>query len=94
MNWALKIENADVVKELQEQIALRKEYAGFRLDTRAKVDSSLKNKFCLIMGNEGNGVRKEIQDMCDKNLYIKTSDKVESLNVGVACSILLYELGR
>ena len=58
------------------------------------VDSSLKNKFCLIMGNEGNGVRREIQDMCDKNLYIKTSDKVESLNVGVACSILLYELGR
>ena len=46
------------------------------------------------MGNEGNGVRREIQDMCDKNLYIKTSDKVESLNVGVACSILLYELGR
>ena len=58
------------------------------------VDSSLKNKFCLIMGNEGNGVREEIQSMCDKNLYIKTSDKVESLNVGVACSILLYELGR
>lgn len=51
-------------------------------------------KFCLIMGNEGNGVRKEIQDMCDKNLYIKTNSKVESLNVGVACSILLYELGR
>ena len=46
------------------------------------------------MGNEGNGVRKEIQDMCDKNLYIKTNSKVESLNVGVACSILLYELGR
>ena len=37
--------------------------------------------------------RKEIQDMCDKNLYIKTNSKVESLNVGVACSILLYELG-
>ena len=52
------------------------------------------DKFCLIMGNEGNGVRKEIQDMCDKNLYIKTNSKVESLNVGVACSILLYELGR
>lgn len=52
------------------------------------------DKFCLVMGNEGNGVRKEIQDMCDKNLYIKTNSKVESLNVGVACSILLYELGR
>ena len=57
-------------------------------------DIDMIDKFCLIMGNEGNGVRKEIQDMCDKNLYIKTNSKVESLNVGVACSILLYELGR
>ena len=44
------------------------------------------------MGNEGNGVRKEIQKLCDKNLYIPLNDKVESLNVGIACSILLYEL--
>jgi len=53
-----------------------------------------KKKFCLIMGNEGNGVRQEIQKMCDKNLYINMNNAVESLNVGVACSILLYELGR
>ena len=53
-----------------------------------------KNKFCLIMGNEGNGIRKEIQELCDKNLYIPMKEEVESLNVGVACSILLYELGR
>lgn len=53
-----------------------------------------KKKFAVIMGNEGNGVRQEISKMCDKNLYIKMNDKVESLNVGVAASILLYELGR
>ena len=52
-----------------------------------------KRSFCLIVGNEGNGVREEIQMMCDKNLYIKMNDNVESLNVGVATSILLYELG-
>ena len=57
-------------------------------------DVDFNEKFCLIMGNEGNGVREEIQKMCDKNLYIKMNSKVESLNVGVACSILLYELGR
>ena len=57
-------------------------------------DVDFNEKFCLIMGNEGNGVREEIQKMCDKNLYIKMNNKVESLNVGVACSILLYELGR
>ena len=36
----IKIENEDVYNEIKEQIALRKEYEGFRLDTRAKVDSS------------------------------------------------------
>ena len=53
-----------------------------------------KEKFCLIVGNEGQGVKKEIQELSDKNLYIPMNQKVESLNVGVACSILLYELGR
>ena len=53
-----------------------------------------KKKYCLIMGNEGQGIREEIFNMCDKNLYIKMNEKVESLNVGVACSILLYELER
>ena len=52
------------------------------------------SSYALIMGNEGNGVSQTIQDMCDKNLYIKMSDKAESLNVGVACSILLYELEK
>lgn len=52
------------------------------------------NQFALIMGNEGVGVKKELQEMSDKNLYIKMNNQVESLNVGVATSILLYELNR
>ena len=52
------------------------------------------SKYALIMGNEGNGVHKEIQELCDKNLYIKMNENCESLNVGVATSILLYELDR
>ena len=62
-------------------------------DVRDLNDSD-KERFALVVGNEGNGVRKEITDMCDKNLYIKMNSDVESLNVGVATSILLYELGR
>lgn len=53
-----------------------------------------KSNFCLVMGNEGNGLSEDILKICDKNLYIPMNSKVESLNVGVACSILLYELGR
>ena len=53
-----------------------------------------KARYALIVGNEGNGVHREISLLCDKNLYIEMTGIVESLNVGVATSILLYELGR
>ena len=53
-----------------------------------------KEKYCLIMGNEGNGLSQNILNQCDKKLYIPMNPKVESLNVGVACSIILYELGK
>lgn len=65
-----------------------------------KVDGgkTLKNiekvsKFAIIMGNEGNGVSKDILDLCDEYIYIPINKKCESLNVGVATSIILYELG-
>lgn len=58
------------------------------------LESSDKEKYALVMGNEGKGVRDEIADICDKNLYININKNVESLNVAIAASILLYELGR
>ncbi len=54
----------------------------------------LNNKYALIMGNEGNGVHEELLDMCDNYLYIPMNNKVESLNVAVATSIILYEFNK
>ena len=51
-------------------------------------------KYAIIMGNEGNGVKKELQDIADINIYIEMNSLCESLNVGVATSIILYELSR
>lgn len=48
--------------------------------------------FCLIVGNEGRGVRKEILAETDTNLYIPIFGKSESLNVAVAAGILMYHL--
>ena len=64
---------------------------GIDISTLTKEE---KKRFCLIMGNEGNGIDQKTLAMCDKNLYIKMSDNAESLNVAVACSILLYEMER
>ena len=46
------------------------------------------------MGNEGNGVKKNILDMCDEYIYIDMNKNCESLNVGVSASIILYELDK
>ena len=68
---------------------------GTRVTDGVHVDKvEVNNKYALIMGNEGNGVHEDILDMCDKYLYIPMSDKVESLNVAVATSIILYELSK
>ena len=52
------------------------------------------NKFALLMGNEGQGLKEELQNMCDKNIYIPMNSNCESLNVAVATSIILYELNK
>ena len=49
-------------------------------------------KLAIILGNEGNGVRPELLDMTDKNIFIEITN-MESLNVGVAGGIIMYELG-
>lgn len=52
------------------------------------------NKFALIIGNEGTGISDNILKQCDKYLYIKMNNNCESLNAGVAASILMYEMGE
>lgn len=51
-------------------------------------------KVAIIIGNEGNGVRKEISDICDKKVYIKMNSNCESLNASVSASILMYEVNN
>ena len=51
------------------------------------------DKFAIIMGNEGNGVKKEVLDLCDEYVYIKMNNDCESLNVAVATSIILFWVG-
>jgi RNA methyltransferase, TrmH family len=49
-------------------------------------------QFCLIIGNEGSGVDRELLQKTTKNLYIPIYGGAESLNVGIATGILLYHL--
>lgn len=46
-------------------------------------------KMAFVMGNEGQGISEEILDICDDLLYIPICT-VESLNVSIAASIIMY----
>ncbi len=52
------------------------------------------SRFAIIMGNEGNGVRDSLIDLSDSYIYIDMNPSCESLNVGCATSIILYELDK
>ncbi|MGY8926784.1 MAG: TrmH family RNA methyltransferase, partial [Flavobacteriales bacterium] len=48
----------------------------------------------LVLGNEGNGISDEVQQLIDYPIHIPRFGKSESLNVAVAAGILLSEFGR
>ncbi len=53
---------------------------------------SAPEKFCLVIGNEANGVRREVRALCSKTVSIPMRGSCESLNAAVSAGILMYEL--
>jgi len=54
----------------------------------------LTGPLALIIGNEGAGVPSDVLAQADELMTISHSPRVESLNAGIAASIVLYEAAR
>jgi RNA methyltransferase, TrmH family len=54
----------------------------------------LRDGVAIFVGNEGAGVPREVTRVADAVITIPTNGSVESLNAGVAASIVLYEAAR
>jgi 23S rRNA (guanosine2251-2'-O)-methyltransferase len=48
----------------------------------------------LVMGSEGEGMRRLTQEGCDQLIFIPMRPPVESLNVSVAAAVCLFEFRR
>ena len=57
-------------------------------------EKDLTGKVVLIMGSEGSGLSRLLKETCDGMVSIRTSGKIDSLNVSVAAGVLLYEARR
>ena len=86
-----------IISDLESIIDKLKENNIKIYGTSLKSSISLENmpksdKFAIIFGNEGNGVKKELLDKCDEIVRIDMNNKCESLNVGVSSGIILYHM--
>ena len=57
-------------------------------------EADLTRPVALMIGNEGSGIPKDMLAQTDEVIVIPHSAKVESLNAGIAASVVLYEASR
>lgn len=90
--------NIETVTELDTEFLKKCAEKGFILyggalskNTINYKDADMKKPTILIVGNEANGISKEVMKIC-RCVKIPILGKAESLNVSVAAAILMYEL--
>mgnify|MGYP001863000575 CR=1 FL=1 len=80
-----------VVKEMKKRKI--KVYATDLQTDKSIYDVDYK-KSAIVIGNEANGVSKELLEIADEKIRIPMIGKTESLNAAVATGIILYEVVR
>ncbi len=79
-----------LIDQLKEQNIWVYGAAGEAQTTIAKLDFN--RSIALIIGSEGDGLRRLVREKCDELLKIETRGKVQSLNASVAAAILIHEI--
>ena len=88
----IEVENlAQVIKEMRKH---HFKLMVTSLQTKNSIYDIDFNKKIIVIGNEANGVSKEIQDMADEKAKIPMLGRTESLNASVAAGVVMYEYVR
>ena len=57
-------------------------------------DRDLSRDIALVIGNEGNGICRELVEISPLKIKIPMKGNIESLNAAVAAAIIMYEAVR
>jgi len=89
-----------IVGDTSEEIIQYLKGSGFKIIATV-VDSDFSfedieesEKICIVIGNEGQGISREISEISDMNITIKMSGRQESLNASIAAGISIYEIRK
>ena len=88
------VECDDLIKAIKEARKHHFKLQVTSLDAEQTIYDVDYKKKVIVIGNEANGVSKEIQDIADEKVIIPMLGKTESLNASVAAGIVLYEYTR
>ncbi len=76
------------------KIVAASSHSGAVTGAREDAAADLREAVAIFIGNEGAGLPHEIEHVADARISIPMSVAVESLNAGVAASVVLYEAAR
>ncbi len=92
--WVAEVSNVvQVLKKLkQENIWV----VGVENTTEALIysEADLTGAIAIVIGSEGKGMSRLVQETCDFLIKLPMRGQIESLNASVACSLILYEVWR
>ena len=86
-----------IVREIDEFINVIDDYVVYGTDVvngNNIKNEDIPEKIGIVIGNEGRGISNKVKNLCDKFIYIDMNSECESLNAGVAASILMYEVNN
>lgn len=93
--FRVKIIECEDLKQTLKEIKKHKfKIVVSSLQTKNTIYDINYNKKVIVIGNESNGVKKDIQEFADEKIKIPMLGNTESLNVSVATGIILYEYIR
>ena len=91
--------NLNIIRRnLEEVIPVLKnlgyEIVGTDVNEGIDVRNISKENVAIVIGNEGSGMSDSVRNLCDEFINIKINKSCESLNAGVAASIIMYEVSH
>ena len=94
MIYNVNIIKNDLVDSIMDLKLKGYKILGTKVDNGKSIDEINSSNYAFIVGNEGNGISSDLLNLCDDYVYIPMNKSCESLNVGIASSIIMYEINK
>lgn len=88
------IQSTNIIETLKNLQKNKFQVVATSLQTQETIYTMDYHKKAIVIGNEANGVSKEVLELAGKKVRIPMLGKTESLNAAVATSIIVYEYVR